>query len=119
GARGAHLRRSRRGPPYGGGAPDPEALRGVAGARRSDVGRCRPSRGRSRCACDDTNNLTKDVLASSMIDTIPVRADERFSVARVSEFLIDSGLGGFDPTNIVRELFPGCHSLLHHPLRSG
>lgn len=54
-----------------------------------------------------------------MIDTIPVRADERFSVARVSEFLIESGLGGFDPETIEVEQFPAGHSNLTYLLRSG
>ncbi len=54
-----------------------------------------------------------------MIDTIPVRADERFSVARVAEFLIESGLGGFDPEAIEVEQFPAGHSNLTYLLRSG
>ena len=54
-----------------------------------------------------------------MIDTIPVRADERFSVARVSEFLTESGLGGFDRETIEVEQFPAGHSNLTYLLRSG
>jgi aminoglycoside phosphotransferase (APT) family kinase protein len=53
-----------------------------------------------------------------MPETIPVRADERFSVARVSEFLARAGLGGFDPTHLEVEQFPAGHSNLTYLLRS-
>src|SRR5215216_4565623 len=54
-----------------------------------------------------------------MLDTIPVRDDERFSVDRVAEFLKTADLGGFDPTRLEVEQFPAGHSNLTYLLRSG
>ena len=73
-ARRADLRRSGRGPPHGRGATDP--------ARSSA-----PDGPRHRAA-----SLAESALA--MLDTIPVRADERFDAARVAEFLRANGVRG-------------------------
>src|SRR5947209_195246 len=54
-----------------------------------------------------------------MIDTIPVRADERFSVARVAQFLTESGLTAFEREHLEVEQFPAGHSTLTYLLRSG
>ncbi|HEY1298085.1 MAG TPA: phosphotransferase family protein [Chloroflexota bacterium] len=51
-----------------------------------------------------------------MLETIPVRADERFDVARVAEFLRSSGLGVGD---LEVEQFPAGQSNLTFLLRSG
>src|SRR5437016_1375279 len=52
-------------------------------------------------------------------DTIPVRADEQFSVSRVSEFLRRSGITGFDPDRLAVEQFPAGQSNLTYLLRAG
>ncbi|MDQ6675272.1 MAG: phosphotransferase family protein, partial [Chloroflexota bacterium] len=54
-----------------------------------------------------------------MLETIPVRADEGFSGARVGEFLRAAGLTGFDPAHLAVEQFPAGHSNLTYLLRSG
>src|SRR2546427_10411855 len=54
-----------------------------------------------------------------MLDTIPVRADERFSVSRVSDFLCSSSVTGFDQSQLEVEQFPAGHSNLTYLLRSG
>jgi aminoglycoside phosphotransferase (APT) family kinase protein len=54
-----------------------------------------------------------------MIDTIPVRPDERFAVARVADFLHAAGITGFDPERLEVEQFPAGHSNLTYLLRSG
>src|SRR5256885_696856 len=54
-----------------------------------------------------------------MLETIPVRADEQFSLARVSEFLAAAGIRGFDPSRLEVEQFPSGHSNLTYLLRSG
>src|ERR1700738_2002385 len=54
-----------------------------------------------------------------MGDTIPVRPDEQFSVARVTEFLCRAGVTGFDPTHLEVEQFPAGQSNLTYLLRSG
>jgi aminoglycoside phosphotransferase (APT) family kinase protein len=51
-----------------------------------------------------------------MLDTIPVRADEHFSVERVQQFLRSSG---FDVPQLEVEQFPAGHSNLTYLLRSG
>src|SRR5215831_7339750 len=51
-----------------------------------------------------------------MLDTIPVRADERFDVARVAEFLRASGL---EVGELEVEQFPAGQSNLTFLLRSG
>src|SRR5436190_21964697 len=51
-----------------------------------------------------------------MLDTIPVRADERFDVARVSEYLRAQRL---DVDVLEVEQFPAGHSNLTYLLRSG
>src|SRR5438067_13575636 len=50
-----------------------------------------------------------------MLDTIPVRADERFSAARVTEFLRASG---FEVRGLEVEQFPAGHSNLTYLLRA-
>jgi aminoglycoside phosphotransferase (APT) family kinase protein len=52
-------------------------------------------------------------------ETIPVRADEEFSVARVGAFLRAAGLKGFDPARLEVEQFPAGQSNLTYLLRSG
>jgi aminoglycoside phosphotransferase (APT) family kinase protein len=54
-----------------------------------------------------------------MLETIAVRADERFSVERVAAFLIGAGLTGFDPETLQVEQFPAGQSNLTYLLRSG
>src|ERR1700694_4323897 len=54
-----------------------------------------------------------------MIDTIPVRTDERFAVSRVADFLCSSGLTAFDPARLEVERFPAGQSNLTYLLRSG
>src|SRR5215207_9839198 len=54
-----------------------------------------------------------------MLDTIPVREDERFSTDRVAEFLNTVDLVGFDPTTLEVEQFPAGHSNLTYLLRAG
>src|SRR5437016_10403348 len=54
-----------------------------------------------------------------MLETIPVRADEQFSLARVSEFLAAAGIRGFDPSRLEVEQFPAGHSNLTYLLRAG
>src|SRR5437660_1582205 len=51
-----------------------------------------------------------------MLETIPVRADERFSVLRVAEFLRFSGLSVGE---LEVEQFPAGHSNLTYLLHSG
>src|SRR5438445_8734813 len=51
-----------------------------------------------------------------MLDTIPVRPDERFSVERVAEFLTSRGLPSKE---LTVEQFPAGHSNLTYLLRSG
>src|SRR5438067_1267254 len=57
-------------------------------------------------------------MAAEMLETIPVRADEQFSLARVSEFLAAAGIGGFDPSRLEVEQFPAGHSNLTYLLRA-
>src|ERR671927_242685 len=54
-----------------------------------------------------------------MIDTIPVRADEQFSVPRVAEFLQSAGLAAVALAQLEVEQFPAGHSNLTYLLRSG
>jgi aminoglycoside phosphotransferase (APT) family kinase protein len=54
-----------------------------------------------------------------MLDTIPVRADERFSIERVADFLGVAGVAGFDPARLEVEQFPAGQSNLTYLLRSG
>ena len=54
-----------------------------------------------------------------MLETIPVRADEQFSVARVADFLVAAGVTGFDPSRLEVEQFPAGHSNLTYLLRAG
>src|SRR3954469_7798388 len=51
-----------------------------------------------------------------MLDTIPVRADERFSPARVAEYLRSHG---FAVEDLEVEQFPAGHSNLTYLLRAG
>src|SRR3954470_3126885 len=51
-----------------------------------------------------------------MLETIPVRADERFSLEAVSAFLQSAGLPGAD---LEVQQFPAGHSNLTYLLRSG
>ncbi len=53
-----------------------------------------------------------------MIDTIPVRVDERFATARVAEYLSGAGVTGFDPARLEVEQFPAGQSNLTYLLRS-
>ena len=54
-----------------------------------------------------------------MSDTIPVRADERFSLERVANFLCQSGLTQFEPSQLEVEQFPAGQSNLTYLLRAG
>src|SRR5919199_841174 len=54
-----------------------------------------------------------------MLETIPVRADEQFSLARVADFLVAAGVTGFDPSRLEVEQFPAGHSNLTYLLRAG
>src|SRR3981081_4544588 len=54
-----------------------------------------------------------------MLDTIPVRADEQFSVARVVDFLPSAGVTGFDAEQMQVEQFSAGHSNLTYLLRAG
>src|SRR3979411_2709648 len=54
-----------------------------------------------------------------MLDTIPVRPDERFAVDRVAAFLCQSGLGKFHPSQLEVEQCPAGQSNLTYLLRSG
>src|SRR5579859_1912904 len=54
-----------------------------------------------------------------MRDTIPVRADERFAISRVAEFLCRSGVTDFDPARLEVEQFPAGQSNLTYLLRAG
>lgn len=54
-----------------------------------------------------------------MLDTIPVRADERFSVEHVADFLWHARIPGFDPAQLEVEQFSAGHSNLTYLLRSG
>ena len=54
-----------------------------------------------------------------MIDTIPVRADARFSVSRVCDFLARAGVADFEPEDLKVEQFPAGHSNLTYLLHSG
>src|SRR5438270_7438564 len=56
-----------------------------------------------------------------MRDTIPVRADERFAVERVADFLRPrlANVAEFDPSRLEVEQFPAGHSNLTYLLRSG
>src|SRR5260370_19522631 len=53
-----------------------------------------------------------------MLDTIPVRADERFAVDRVAAFLCQSGLTECEPSQLEVEQFPAGQSNLTYLLRS-
>src|SRR5258708_5556720 len=54
-----------------------------------------------------------------MLDTIQVRADERFAVDRVAAFLCQSGLTECEPSQLEVEQFPAGQSNLTYLLRSG
>ncbi|MCA1647718.1 MAG: phosphotransferase family protein [Chloroflexi bacterium] len=54
-----------------------------------------------------------------MIDTIPVRPDERFALERVTDFMCAAGVTGFDPARLEVEQFAAGHSNLTYLLRSG
>jgi len=54
-----------------------------------------------------------------VIDTIAVRADERFSLPMVAAFLRQSGLARFEPSQLEVEQFPAGHSNLTYLLRAG
>jgi aminoglycoside phosphotransferase (APT) family kinase protein len=56
---------------------------------------------------------------SAVRETIPVRADEGFSAARVGEVLRRAGVMGFDPARLEVEQFPAGQSNLTYLLRSG
>ena len=54
-----------------------------------------------------------------IVETIPVRADESFSVERVARFLVAAGIREFDPSRLEVEQFPAGHSNLTYLLRAG
>ena len=54
-----------------------------------------------------------------MLETIPVRADEQFSLPRVTDFLMAAGVGGFDASRLEVEQFPAGHSNLTYLLHAG
>jgi aminoglycoside phosphotransferase (APT) family kinase protein len=54
-----------------------------------------------------------------LIDTIAVRADERFSLPKVAAFLCQSGLTQFEPSQLEVEQFPAGQSNLTYLLRAG